>query len=275
MATQMRDFQSLDRSAPTATRVFVSRIRGISGRATCWGLGIKAVMAGEETYRLDDRVRIVRAGEFVLVPPGQSFEVGVARGREAVGLCIDVPAAPVLAAVGASAPPDAVFRLNDEAVGAAVARIWRNRRVERGFGAVVSAWLGPHQSKLERVVARRPDTRRELYARVERARQYLRDHRGRRVALQEVGEVAHLSSSHLNRVFRQVFGEPPMRFHQRLRLQDAAVRLDQGGVSPTNLADELGYSDLPTFTRAFRKVHGAPPSAFQSKSANLRGRSEC
>ena len=265
MATQMLDLEGLNRPPPVRPEVYVSRIRGVQGSAVCRGLGLKVVIEGQETYRLDDRVRVVGRGEFIVVSPGQSFEVGVSCGREAVGLCIDLPVASVLGREGSDATgspvPDAVFRLDDESLGRSVRTVWRDHGRVSSLAPELERWLLGHAFALGRLSARRASTRRELYARVERARQYLADHRDRRVSLRELETTAHLSAPHLNRVFRQVHGIPPMRYHQRLRLTEAADILSRGQMNPTALAEHLGYADLPTFTRAFRRVHGVPPSA--------------
>ena len=59
MPTEMLNLDGLSRPAPTEPAVFVSRIRGVSGQAICAGFGVKAVIDGEETYRIGGRTRVV------------------------------------------------------------------------------------------------------------------------------------------------------------------------------------------------------------------------
>ncbi len=270
MAERMSDLGRLDRPPPLRPTVFQSRLRGAVGRAVCRAYGVKAVIEGQETYRLGDRTRVLNPGEFMVVPPGQAFEIGVAGGQETVGLCIDLPPAEVVVMGGGDAEAlgcDAVFRLDDESIGEALAKTWRAtgelEAAPAGLCRLVATWLRGHGAGAARIPAQRTATQSELYARVERARQFIHDHRNERIALAQLARQVHLSASHLNRAFRQVHGEPPIRYHRRLRLEAAADQLRRGSATPTELAAQLGYADLPTFTRAFRRVHGAPPSAYR------------
>jgi AraC-like DNA-binding protein len=38
----------------------------------------------------------------------------------------------------------------------------------------------------------------------------------------------------------------------------------------TEIADELGYSDVANFTRAFRRWTGDTPAAYRRKAADIR-----
>ncbi|MEM6533363.1 MAG: AraC family transcriptional regulator [Myxococcota bacterium] len=267
MATMLRDLQGLSRRAPTEQRVIVSRIIDCSASAVCASFGIKAVIEGQETYRVGDQLRVVRAGQFIVLPPGQSFEVGISREQIAVGLCIDMPADAVETFTGnISDHPDAVFSLNQDRLGEALVDLWsRANRAQRlpNITPHFAGWLVEHAHAMARLEVRRPSTRRDLYARVERARQYLHAHQDRLVSLDELARAANLSPHHLNRTFRQLLGTPPARYHRNLRLREAAVDLERGTKTATDLALELGYSDLPSFSRAFRRVHGVPPSALR------------
>lgn len=262
MPQLIENLDSLTRPAPRSPRIIVSRVRGAGADAICHCWGIKAVLEGQETYHLDGQVRVVNAGEFIVLPPGQRFHAGTSRDTVAVGLCIDMP-------VGTGSlvreHADAVFAMADSTLGQRLLKTWdalESGKPVEDLCADFSEWLTLHSDRMARLSARRRSTRRDLYARVELARRYLHANEDRTVSLNELSKAAALSPHHLNRVFRQVVGEPPARYQRRLRLNGAARALSQGRKTPTELALDLGYSDLPAFTRAFRRVHGTAPSSF-------------
>ncbi|MBL9038541.1 MAG: helix-turn-helix transcriptional regulator [Archangium sp.] len=71
-----------------------------------------------------------------------------------------------------------------------------------------------------------------------------------------------LSERALQRLFRDHVGASPKWVIRRNRLQEAAVRLERGAVSLTDLAFELGYADHAHLTRDFKAATGKAPSAF-------------
>jgi AraC family transcriptional regulator len=81
---------------------------------------------------------------------------------------------------------------------------------------------------------------------------------------------AALSPFHFHRVFRGMVGETPLEMHRRLRLERAASRLLGGDEPVTTIAFDAGYETHEAFTRAFRQVYGASPSAFRQSAAAAR-----
>jgi AraC family transcriptional regulator len=79
-------------------------------------------------------------------------------------------------------------------------------------------------------------------------------------SLQELADIAIMSSSYFERVFRDIVGVPPRLFLGALRLE-AAKRLLL--TTPLNVLDvcyEVGYDSLGTFTTRFTDFVGVPPS---------------
>lgn len=76
-------------------------------------------------------------------------------------------------------------------------------------------------------------------------------------------ELAGMSPRQLQRLFREHIGASPKWLLRRLRLQEAAVRLEHGGAGAlTELAAELGYADHAHFTRDFKAATGKTPASF-------------
>ncbi|HLO99008.1 MAG TPA: AraC family transcriptional regulator [Fimbriimonas sp.] len=78
-----------------------------------------------------------------------------------------------------------------------------------------------------------------------------------------VAEQVGLSTSHFRFLFKQAVGKP---FHQYLvaaRLERAKQLLDQSQESISNVAIEVGFSGLATFSRAFSQRFGLSPKEYR------------
>lgn len=76
---------------------------------------------------------------------------------------------------------------------------------------------------------------------------------------------AHLSASQFARVFKQVFGETPHRYLQRRRIERAMTLLRQTDRPVTQIAWDVGFASLGTFSRTFTAVVGCTPSEFRAR----------
>lgn len=77
--------------------------------------------------------------------------------------------------------------------------------------------------------------------------------------------VAHLSPSQFGRVFLSVFGETPHRYLQRRRIERAMTLLRQTDRPVTQVAWDVGFASLGTFSRTFSRVVGCSPSQFRTR----------
>ncbi|MEM9195608.1 MAG: helix-turn-helix transcriptional regulator [Myxococcota bacterium] len=74
----------------------------------------------------------------------------------------------------------------------------------------------------------------------------------------------------LQRLFRKHVGAPPKALLRRVRLQEAAARIDRGEAENlARLAAELGYTDQAHFTRDFRTAVGRSPGQLRTARATL------
>jgi AraC family transcriptional regulator len=78
-------------------------------------------------------------------------------------------------------------------------------------------------------------------------------------ALDEMARIAYLSPFYFNRVFRQLTGLPPRRFHTALRIAAAKRLLLTTDLSVTEVCLEVGYQSLGTFTTHFHELVGVSP----------------
>jgi AraC-like DNA-binding protein len=81
--------------------------------------------------------------------------------------------------------------------------------------------------------------------------------------LEQLAAEAALSRSAFAERFTQFVGQPPMQYLANWRMQLATNYLRSGNESVAAIANRVGYESEAAFSRAFKKVLGAPPSEWR------------
>jgi AraC-like DNA-binding protein len=103
---------------------------------------------------------------------------------------------------------------------------------------------------------------------VGRALSLLHSHPERDWTTEDLADQVHLSRSAFAERFTALLGQPPMRYLTVWRMQLAAQSLRQGRRSISQIAYDCGYESEATFTRAFKREFGTPPSAWRRNVLN-------
>jgi len=112
--------------------------------------------------------------------------------------------------------------------------------------------------------ARTPSSRSGSHAEaVRRTIRYMDSRLDRKVDLDELAAVACMSPCHYLRVFRGLTGIPPARFLGILRLQLAKELLIRTERAVFDIALDVGYTSLGTFTSRFAQLVGMAPARFR------------
>jgi AraC-like DNA-binding protein/mannose-6-phosphate isomerase-like protein (cupin superfamily) len=102
-------------------------------------------------------------------------------------------------------------------------------------------------------------------SRLQKARTRIEQKLHAKLSLKDLAETAGMSPEHFCREFRKVYNEPPLEMRNRLRIS-AAMKLIQYSDRPIKqIAEELGYSDIYHFSKAFKKQTGISPGRFRNK----------
>lgn len=97
---------------------------------------------------------------------------------------------------------------------------------------------------------------------------HLRDHmltdREGYVSLAQLAAEHEISVSHLQKLFKQIYGVPVYHYIKEYRLEQAAVELVRGTRPITQIAQSAGYDNASKFSECFRKRYGATPSQYRA-----------
>jgi AraC family transcriptional regulator len=96
------------------------------------------------------------------------------------------------------------------------------------------------------------------------AREAIQDRCRERLGLRELASEIGVHPVHLTRAFRRFVRQTPGAYHQRCRLEKAAVLLSAGTRCLADISAETGFADQSHFSRSFHKFYGLPPGQFRS-----------
>ena len=133
-----------------------------------------------------------------------------------------------------------------------------------GGDAAIAAYLQLILIEMERhLCAPHQRTRRPFdygFAAVREVMVFVENHLGDSITLEEVGRHLAMSPRHLERCFREEVGTSIMAFWVDRRMEHAVTLLRRPGASVAAVASEVGYASAFSFSRAFKRYHGFPPS---------------
>lgn len=96
---------------------------------------------------------------------------------------------------------------------------------------------------------------------VRQVREYLHAHYPENVSLEELTTLTHLNRAYLIRSFQKVVGLPPYAYLLQVRVEQAKKLLLQG-LTPAQVAAEVGFTDQSHLTRHFRAITGLTPARY-------------
>lgn len=91
--------------------------------------------------------------------------------------------------------------------------------------------------------------------------------------IKELSQLLNRSEHHLSHVFKQATGMTIKEYHDKLRFDIAARLLTEGNRSVTQIADELGFDSLHSFSRRFKTAFGQSPLNFRRERNRASGAS--
>ena len=107
----------------------------------------------------------------------------------------------------------------------------------------------------------------ENIARINKAIHYIEKNIHTKLLLESIAREAHFSPYHFHRLFSVVIGETVYNFITRKRIEKAAASfLYKKDLPITEVSEKVGFLNLSSFSRAFKKFYGMSPQEFKELS---------
>jgi AraC-like DNA-binding protein len=121
------------------------------------------------------------------------------------------------------------------------------------------------------VAAKRREVPVQLLAQLRRARDHMDRHYREALDLDQLAAVAGVSKYHFARSFEATYGETPIRYLTRRRVERAQDLLRAANLTVTEVCMLVGFASLGSFSTRFVRLVGETPTAYRNRWAARGG----
>ncbi len=107
----------------------------------------------------------------------------------------------------------------------------------------------------------------QLLAHLRRARDHIDRHFTEPLDLDALARVAGVSKYHFVRCFEATYGETPIRYLTRRRIERAQDLLRHANLTVTEVCMHVGFASLGSFSSRFTRLVGESPTAYRDRWA--------
>ncbi len=110
-----------------------------------------------------------------------------------------------------------------------------------------------------------------LLPHLRRARDHVDRHYAEPLDLDSLAAAANVSKYHFARCFAHAYGEAPMRYLTRRRIERAQDLLRSANLTVTEVCMLVGFTSLGSFSSRFRELVGESPTEYRNRWAAKGG----
>jgi AraC family transcriptional regulator len=287
----INDLNLYDRPCVKGPSLNFSRLRKVDVELPVVGFSIHLVTQGREIYKVNGTPFNVDEGRFLLLNSHGSTHVVIDSPLPVEGVCIELTNELIDEALAATLDPeggvldhsdhfftgDGFIEHVQPATNTSLGRLLQPLAADLAvqpatprcfpkdlYHAMAEAVVQDHMELLVRArtfTRVRTGTRKDLFRRIQKARELIHDGFQGPLEIAAMAREACMSEYHFYRMFKAWTGYTPHTYLVRLRLSHAHALLVQGGRDITDVALSSGFPDIHSFSRAFKRAYGIPPSA--------------
>jgi len=102
---------------------------------------------------------------------------------------------------------------------------------------------------------------------MEQLRIHLKHNMDRKISLAELSKMSGISKYYLISLFKQTYGMSPIQYHLLQRIEKAKELIQFTNNSISEIAEHVGFPDIHSFSKAFKKIDGVSPSFYRKKNS--------
>jgi len=88
---------------------------------------------------------------------------------------------------------------------------------------------------------------------------YLNEHYTEQISIDEIAQIANMSTSALHQKFRDITCMSPLQYLKKIRLHNARLLMVEHGIKASDAGFKVGYTNPSQFSREFKRLFGLPP----------------
>lgn len=275
----------------TDTAIRISEFREFESETPFRGLGIKYVLSGEETYFLNGKKFIIKAGEYIIGNDLTLSCVNIKSSDTVKGVCVDLSARLISDIFSnqrdwAEDLRDSLlsdrFILNrhharNDKVVQYMSRIYHSsnegllleeiteNQLLVSLGETIITEQRELNAHLQKLPFKKRETPREVLQSLLKAKSFMDEHLFDHPGLDEISLLAGISKFHFIRLFKSAFGISPHQYLKGKKLE-AAKNLLRNKTPVSEVAYLTGYPDVQSFSKAFKQWYGLAPVQWQKSN---------
>ncbi|RKN75993.1 helix-turn-helix domain-containing protein [Paenibacillus ginsengarvi] len=106
---------------------------------------------------------------------------------------------------------------------------------------------------------------------ITKAADYLRQNLRESVQMTDLAELSGLSVAGFRRTFEKIYRLSPKQYQQQCRMQEAKWLLSATDKDLNEIAEQVGFYRLHSFSQWFKSVEGTSPSLWRKRQKTMRG----
>jgi len=106
----------------------------------------------------------------------------------------------------------------------------------------------------------------ETFPWLKRGQQFLQMHYTEGITIEEAAHNAGVNRTYFSKKFNEYYGMSPVKYLQSLRMNEAVRMLKETELKLTEIALSVGFPDLYSFSKAFKKHYQVSPITFRKQN---------
>jgi AraC-like DNA-binding protein len=120
----------------------------------------------------------------------------------------------------------------------------------------------PIYKQLQTIPTIKYETKKHLLRCVLKGKEFIDNHFSNTLTIEAIAKESSLSQYHFFRLFKTIYKKAPYQYLNEKRLLFAKNALESGHYSVSDVAVMAGFSDIYSFSKAFKKMYKIAPSSF-------------
>lgn len=259
------------------------------------GFSIKYVVEGTEVYHLNNEQYVVGPGSYILSNSYKQGNVEIESNNTVKGICVSIAPEMIVEAVAGYCRPDTFFpdpelghffttpdfpedmyQAADTFLGKTLTSLASSIEREALDPADLNMELFyvlaerliedqlPVYRQLQAIPSVKSATKKAIYKNVNRGKKFIDSSYTLPLSIKDIAKEACMSEYHFFRLFRNITGTTPHQYILQKRLQKAKELLKHQ-IPVSDVAVSCGFSDIYSFSKAFKKYYQISPSALFKK----------
>jgi len=269
--------------------VMYSSIKNIDKHLVFNNFSIKYVISGEETYKINGVDYLLKKNDYFLCNQFCEGKVIINSPTNVKGICIDISPTIVAEVLASYQAPDTnvpdldlgnyfnssnfmeqQFRSSNQNFGRNLIQLentlTKNPHDDYCFNndffyllieAIIADYI-PLVKQFQNLRSIKASTKKDLLRKLSLGKSFIDENFYSDIQIVDIAASAHISQYHFFRLFRNAYNISPLQYLIKKRMEKAQELLPKMPIN--QIALELGYQDIFSFSKAYKKFYGIAPS---------------